>query len=70
MESRCRSRSATRCDIIYDLNRTFDPHLLPVTASFQLLTFMLVAELYRRERFPAFEYAQPGESHPSGIHSF
>ncbi|KAG0693399.1 hypothetical protein DFH29DRAFT_964260 [Suillus ampliporus] len=27
---------------------------------FQLVTFILVTELYRKERFPAFEHAKPG----------
>ncbi|KAL4073934.1 hypothetical protein J3A83DRAFT_2644826 [Scleroderma citrinum] len=34
--------------------------LVLLHACFQLVTFMLVAELYRTERFPAFEYAMPG----------
>ncbi|KIK91818.1 hypothetical protein PAXRUDRAFT_830516 [Paxillus rubicundulus Ve08.2h10] len=34
--------------------------LVLLHAVFQLVTFGLVAELYRKDRFPAFEHAKPG----------
>lgn len=34
--------------------------LVILHAVFQLVTFILVTELYRKDRFPAFEHAKPG----------
>ncbi|KAJ8590245.1 hypothetical protein M405DRAFT_873684 [Rhizopogon salebrosus TDB-379] len=34
--------------------------LVILHAVFQLVTFILITELYRKERFPAFEHAKPG----------
>ncbi|KAG2150952.1 hypothetical protein DEU56DRAFT_779314 [Suillus clintonianus] len=34
--------------------------LVILHAVFQLITFILVTELYRKDRFPAFEHAKPG----------
>jgi len=34
--------------------------LVILHAVFQLVTFILVTELYRKDRFPSFEHAKPG----------
>jgi len=38
---------------------TIKPHYTP-QAVFQLVTFILITDLYRKDRFPAFEHAKPG----------